>query len=277
MSTDEHAADEQVVYVYGVVAGALDLSDAPRGVEGARVVAVGDDGLTALSSLVPARDYAPESVEARSGDVSWLGPRAEAHDAVLTWTSDRAEVVPFTMFTLFSGSDTVRAMLRERRGPLEDVLSRVRGAREYTLRVYQQSAPVDDAVLARSSPRIAELEKLVAGATPGQRYLLERKLERARREERSRSGAAVAADVAATIAAHSVDLVRSPLPPSLAPSPAGDAVARAVLDASFLVKRERVDDLRGALGALVEQYEPRGFRFELTGPWPAYHFARTGG
>jgi hypothetical protein len=273
VTTDERAADEQVVYVYGVVAGKLDLSHAPPGVEDAIVVAVEEDALAALCSFVAAREYTGESIESRAGDVEWVGPRATAHDAVLTWASDHVEVVPFSMFTLFSGIDAVRSMLRERRDSLSDALARVRGASEYMLRVFRSNVPMGDSALAESNPRIAELEKLAAGATPGQRYLLERKLEKARREERSRSGAVVAANVAATLAAHSVELVRSQLPPSTD----DDAGARAVLDASFLVKREQVDELRTALGELVEQYEPRGFRFEFTGPWPAYHFARAGG
>ncbi|HEU4585484.1 MAG TPA: GvpL/GvpF family gas vesicle protein [Gemmatimonadaceae bacterium] len=271
MTTDEHAEKEQVVYAYGVVSGTLDLSTAPRGVEGAAVVAVADGDLTALCSFVSGSDYTGEPIEARVGDVEWVGPRATAHDAVLTWASDRAEVIPFTMFTLFSGTDSVKDMLRERAAPLAKTLERLRGAREYTLRVYQSAAPADDAVQVESDPRIAELERLAAEATPGQRYLLERKLERARREERSRIGAVVAADVASTLAASSVDVVRSQLPST----PEPDAGGRAVLDTSFLVKLEKVDELRAALGALVARYEPRGFRFEFTGPWPAYHFART--
>jgi hypothetical protein len=271
VTTDEHAEKEQVVYVYGVASGTLDLSEAPRGVEGAAVVAVEDRDLSALCSFVSGSDYTGEPIEERVGDVDWVGPRAMAHDAVLTWASDHAEVVPFTMFTLFSGTDSVEAMLRHRSDSLAKTLQRVRGAREYTLRVYQSAAPADDTVRVESDPRIAELEKLAAEATPGQRYLLERKLDRARREERSRSGASVAADVASMLAENSVDVVRSPLPGT--PDP--DAGGRAVVDAAFLVKLEKVDDLRAALGALVERYEPLGFRFEFTGPWPAYHFART--
>ena len=273
MVTDEHAAADQVVYVYGVAAESLDLSDAPPGVDDTRVVAVEDDALAALCSFVAARNYTGEPIESRAGDVEWVGPRATAHDSVLTWASDRVEVVPFTMFTLFSGPDAVRSMLRERRDSLSDALARVRGASEYTLRVFQSNERMDDRALAGSSPRIAELERLAAEATPGQRYLLERKLEKARRDEQSRARASVAADVASTLAAHSASVVRSPLPASLE----SDAGVRAVLDASFLVKREDVDELRSALGALVAQYEPRGFRFEFTGPWPAYHFARAGG
>lgn len=273
MGTDEHAAHEQVVYVYGVVSGTLDVSAAPPGVDGAAIVAVKDGELSALCSMVSGSDYTGESIETRVGEVEWVGPRATAHDSVLTWASDQVEVVPFTMFTLFSGTESVEAMLHSRRDSLVEALERVRGAREYTLRIYQSPAASEkEVVQMETSPRIAELEKLAAEATPGQRYLLERKLEKARREEHSRLAAAVAADAAATLAANAVDVVRSQLP--TAPDP--EAGGRAVLDASFLVKLERVDDLRAALGALVERYEPRGFRFVFTGPWPAYHFARTG-
>jgi hypothetical protein len=138
------------------------------------------------------------------------------------------------------------------------------------LRVFRSALPADGGKT-ETDPVVAELERLAAEATPGQRYLLERKLEKARREARSRTGAEVAAEVAAALATHAVEVVREPLPPASS----GDAGGRAVLDASFLVKCDRVEELRAALGALVKRHEPRGFRFEFTGPWPAYHFARA--
>jgi len=42
---------------------------------------------------------------------------------------------------------------------------------------------------------------------------------------------------------------------------------------AFLVRRERFDDFREAAERLAAAYTPLGFRFELTGPWPAYNFA----
>ena len=48
----------------------------------------------------------------------------------------------------------------------------------------------------------------------------------------------------------------------------------AVLNASFLLARAKVDEFRRALTRLVEEYESRGFRFEFTGPWPPYHFVQ---
>jgi Gas vesicle synthesis protein GvpL/GvpF len=180
------------------------------------------------------------------------------------------DVVPFPMLTLFSSSAALREMLRERRASLVETLGRVRGAREYTLRVFQAGGPLADDGLARISPRIAELERLAAAAAPGQRYLLERKLERARRDERVIADAAVASEVASTLSTHATEMVRSQLPASSTGSG-----GRAVLDASFLVQRDQLAGFSAAVGALAQRHEPSGFRFEFTGPWPAYHFAGT--
>lgn len=263
--------DEQVVYVYGVVAKPLDLSSAPCGLDDSAVSTEEENGLMALCSLLDARTYTGGEAESRAGDVEWIGPRAVAHDAVLTWASDLADVVPFPMLTLFSSAASVRAMLRERRGALLETLERVEGAREYSLRVFQSAGPAYEGALAGRSPEVVELESRVAAATPGQRYLLERKLEKARREERLLAGTSVASEVAATLSAHAAGIVRSPLPASSSGSD-----GRAVLDASFLVKRDRAEGFGAAVGALAQRHEPCGFRFEFTGPWPAYHFARTG-
>ena len=46
---------------------------------------------------------------------------------------------------------------------------------------------------------------------------------------------------------------------------------------AFLVQRESFEDFRAAAERLAERYTPLGFRFELTGPWPAYNFAEGEG
>lgn len=262
---------EQIFYVYGVAAGPLDLDRAPSGVEETAVCAEEEGGLIALYSLLDSGIYAGGEAEARAGDVEWIGPRAVAHDNVLTWASDAVDLVPFPMLTLFSSGAALRGMLREQRASLAETLGRVRGAREYALRVFQAGGQMDDRALAAMSPTIAELERVAAGAAPGQRYLLERKLERARRDERVRVSAAVVSEVVSTLSAHAAEMVRSPLP-----TPSADSDGRAVLDASFLVKRDELDGFSAAVGELANQHGPSGFRFEFTGPWPAYHFARTG-
>src|SRR6185437_15424481 len=161
-------------YVYGIVPSDSLSASPPAGLDDSAVALEPHDGVAALVSVLDSPDYAPVQLEAKSGDVDWLSPRAVAHDRVLTWASDRAAVVPLPMFSLFSGRDAVQAMLRDRGPQLERTLAHLADAREYALRIYRVDVELLD-VITTLSPRLAELAQNAASASPGQRYLLERK------------------------------------------------------------------------------------------------------
>ena len=58
------------------------------------------------------------------------------------------------------------------------------------------------------------------------------------------------------------------------PKASAEQTGAAVLNASFLVAHDRIDEFRAAVTELVRAHERRGFRVEFTGPWPPYHFTR---
>lgn len=256
-------------YVYGVASASANLSGAPAGIEDAPVSLErsGDGAIAALVSVLGADDYAPSVLEARAADVEWLSPRAVAHDRVLSWASDRAAVVPLPMFTLFSGADAVRGMLADRAAAIVSSLTRIGAHREYALRVYRVDAEVLRN-MAALSPRLRELEEAAAAVPPGQGYLLQRKLDAERKAELRAVTQRVVAEIFDALGAHAVERVRSPIPQ--VPPDAGRGVQ--VLNAAFLVSRDQYDVFQARLGALVSEHLPHGFRFDFTGPWPAYHF-----
>jgi hypothetical protein len=49
--------------------------------------------------------------------------------------------------------------------------------------------------------------------------------------------------------------------------------AEMILNSAYLVAEEQFEQFHGALVVVQERYSQRGFRYELTGPWPPYHFA----
>jgi hypothetical protein len=256
-------------YVYGIVASGAASSDAPPGLDGeaVRVEAEAECGVAAIVSELDARAYAPASIEERSGDVAWLGPRATAHDAVLTWASDRGAVIPLPMFSVFSGHDAVRDMLRQRAAELRATLARIGNARELALRVYR----LDDellAVISSLSARLQELEASAAAASPGQRYLLERKLEGEKRSEMRIVTQEIADGIVASLAEVSRGVARSPIPRATGDASRGTMV----LNAAFLVARDRLDAFQRVLTSVIARHDAQGFRFDFTGPWPPYHF-----
>ncbi len=259
---------DSVWYVYGIVPPRLDARGAPQGVEDAPVSLEHANGLAALVSALDASEYSPEHLERNTADVDWVAPRALAHDRVLSWAADRGAAVPLPMFSLFSSRDAVLAMLRDRAAQLSSALARSASGREYALRVYRVDAELLPQ-MADLSDGLAELQRAAESASPGQRYLLERKLEAARKAELRGVSQRLATDMLDELARQSVASERSPIPQTAS----ADAPGIMVLNAAFLVAPEKFPDFQRVLSEIVARHQ-RGFRFDFTGPWPAYHFVQ---
>ena len=260
---------DDLYYVYAVVPTSIAIEAAPPGIEGRAVELIADGDLAALSGRVDAATY-ERGVDHRVADVAWLAPRATAHDAVLTWASDLGAVVPLPMLSLFRSEEAVRSMLAQRRDELQSLLERLARGREYGGRIFRVDEELRRA-LSSFSTELAALEvELSSARSPGQAYLLGRKLDAARKEEIHRVASSVARDAYSELSAHALASTRDVLP-----NPTPEQTAAAVLNASFLVAHGRIDEFRAVVTTFVREYNGRGFRLEFTGPWPPYHFARS--
>jgi hypothetical protein len=262
-------AQTHVLYAYGFVRGDFDVTRAPSGLDDAKVeLAPAKGDVRALVSRLPGAQYAADILERNSGEVAWLSPRAMAHDRVLTWAQEHGGVIPLPMFTLWGG-DAALARAIGKRGPeLKRVFKRVLGADEYGVRVHRRDADmlktIDDI-----DPDLARLRAEANAASPGQRYLLERKMaDQSKQAVRSASLrlARQVFDALKPLARQSIELPLVPEQGGRAPE------ATLVLNGAFLVDRDRLDAFREALGSHVRTYQPRGLTFDFSGPWPPYNF-----
>lgn len=259
----------EILYAYGFVRGDFDAARAPAGLDDAAVeVSPVRGDVRALVSRLSASAYAPEALERSSGDVSWLGPRAMAHDRVLTWAQEHGGVIPLPMFTLWGGAAALAREITKRAGELKAVLARVEGADEFGVRVHRRDADML-ANIDALDPEIARLRAEAGAASPGQRYLLERKMEGAAKQAVRAASQRLARQVFDELTPIARQSVALPLVP-----PQGDRPpdATLVLNGAFLVDRGRLDEFRAALGAHVRTYQPRGLTFDFSGPWPPYNF-----
>jgi hypothetical protein len=232
------------------------LTNPPTGLDGAPVTLVPVADLVALVSELPNGEYDPATVEARLADIDWLSPRAIAHDSVVSWASDTGGVVPFPMWVLFRDAPSLRSGLAPRVAEFHRALERVTPGREYSVRVFAFKDR-----LAALSPAVAQLESEIENATPGQRYLLERKLDGVRQTEVREVSASVSSSVHEELSKLSLGATTEPAPKSAA-----------ILNAAYLVSRAAPEPFQAKLTDLIHKFEPLGFRFEFTGPWPPYHF-----
>jgi Gas vesicle synthesis protein GvpL/GvpF len=259
-------------YVYGIVRDSFDASLAPPGVDDTKVTVVRRGRIAALASSVPETIYGSSAVEENSGDVAWLSPRAMAHDRVLTWAQEHGGVIPMPMFSLWRSEEALSKSLASQASELTRVFERVSGADEFGLRVHRRDAVMLESIH-EVDPEMAQLRAQAQAASPGQRYLLERKLADEGKGAVRSAAQRMAKQIFEGLRAISRDALSRPLTPEQGRVP--DATL--VLNGAFLVDHEHVDEFRAAVGAHVRDYQPRGLAFDFTGPWPPYNFVSQRG
>ena len=260
----------RVFYVYCVGRrGEMEprVAGAPGAIEeGAGVEAVVGGDLAAAASAVPAEDYGEEGFESRLGDAVWTAERAMRYERVVEHFAARGAVVPLRFGTIYLSRERVARMLAEKEEELKAVLSRLGGREEWGVNVYCDRARLKE-VIAQVSPRLREMGEQAAQAPPGQGYLIGKKIEALRDEETRAEIRRAASAVEGALASASEGSARLRVLKSEA-GEHGETVAKL----AFLVARERFADFRGAAERAAAEHIDRGFRLELTGPWPPYNF-----
>ncbi|HEX7240320.1 MAG TPA: GvpL/GvpF family gas vesicle protein, partial [Longimicrobiaceae bacterium] len=213
--------------------------------------------------------YREEALDARTTDLAWVGERGAAHEAVLLRYADAGPVLPLGLFSLHLGEERVLALLESDGERFRATLERVRGRREWGVRLWRVDAGVAEH-LDRLSPRLRELAAEMEGAPPGRRFLLQKKRDAMRRDELRAVGADAAREA--------FDALRGAAAESRAlalPARQGDEGRAMVLNAAFLVDEARFPEFQRAVTEAAGRWGGAGFELEFTGPWPPYHF--TGG
>jgi hypothetical protein len=250
------------VYVYAVlpepVAGELE------GIDAHPVRWISEGGLAAAVSDVPSEDFDEQPLNERVRDMSWLGPRAVAHQEV----NDRLHAagdasVPLTFGTVFRDDERVRQLLREQAAVLAERLGAVRGCAEWVVALHLLREPDAD-YLAHASEAIQTLHAEIAASTPGRAHLLRRRLAQLHRDEARRLQSDAAADVLTALRQACVAVYAEPLPT--------DTVERPLMRASVLVRRAAETHFLNEIERLRAHWPEPVYRLLLTGPWPAYRF-----
>jgi hypothetical protein len=263
---DAHVSD--VIYLYGFVPAAAPAPPALAGVGDAAVELVPLGAVSAVVSRLPAADWSAARVEARLEDLAWVGEQGLAHERVVLWFVDHAEILPARLFSMYTDEAALRAAAAPRDDMLRTQLDRLGGRREWNLKV-----AYDPNELGRRGGEVSdELRRMddeIAGASPGRRYLLQRRRTDLTRREVTRAARRLADELLDALRPHAEAVQALPL--------AEDADSgTVVLAAALLVSRAGEAALRAEAEPRIEQLSSLGMTISFTGPWAPYRFMDSG-
>ena len=226
------------------------------------------DELAALASLVPRASYSEESLAEHLSDASWTAVRAMRHETVMEYVARRVSVVPLRFGTIYLERAGVERMLEEKRTELAHIIERLRGREEWGVNLYCDQSTLLSSITS-VSPVLRELSERAAEASPGQSYLMQKKIDTLRVDEARAALTRIIDEIEQTLAASSEDAKRLRVL-KVEATEYGELKAKF----AFLVNRSGFETFRDAAERLAQEHQAAGVRLELTGPWPAYNFTR---
>ncbi len=225
------------------------------------------EALTAIASRVPLATYSEVPLTKHLTDPTWTAARAMRHEHVVEHFAKRTGVAPLRFGTIYLERAGIERMLLEKEKDLVEIIGRLRGREEWGVNVHCDPAKLMAGITSISS-RLRDLAKQAEESSPGQAYLMQKKIAALRVDEARAEISRVVDEVEKTLRASSDDGKRLRVL-KVEATEFGELKAKF----AFLIKQSAFEDFRAAAEELARENEAVGIRLELTGPWPAYNFA----
>ena len=264
------------LYIYGVVRwdGPTEVLRSVGVDSVGRVEFLPQGQVAAAFSFVRLQDFSEDRVREllRSGDTRWMEEKVLLHATVLQELMQRGPVIPMRFGILFRNQERVCEILKAQENESKALLAHVEGKVEWGVKVFVDEQALREAVL-KEDPDAAALQRRLKTASPGVAYLHKKKLDLVVEERASEFLPLWAGEIHTTLA----EVSREAVPLGLPDLGRGEQSPAMALHSAYLVSEDETARFRDVLEWLGRVWADRGLRFDLSGPWPPYHFARLSG
>jgi Mg2+ and Co2+ transporter CorA len=244
-----HQVAEEGKYVYCVIKRADPYEFGPLGIggEGRLVYTVHYRDLAAVVSDTPIRIYDPTR------------ENVLAHELVNETVMRTFTVIPMSFGTIFRTQEDIIELLKSTYRAFDEVLDKMRGKIEIGLKVLWDRDQVG-ARIEQSDDQIRRLKEEITSNAQSSTYFARMQLGRLIESALESAATSYVTDIHESLKAAAVA--------SRSNKPIGD---RMIMNAAYLIEREREHQFDQVVKALSKKYEGL-LSFKYTGPWPPYNF-----
>lgn len=239
--------------------------------------------LEAVVSKVSLQEFDSEAIRIRAqNDLKWIKEKAITHEKVIEeamrknvepaesghgW-SETLSLIPLKFGTIFKGEEALKETLTRHYEPFKATLERLEGKEEWSAKVYLTDTKKIEQMIKEESEVIREGEKEMASLPEGMAYFIEKELEELLLKERDRELRKVQKEFFERLKTYAEEaregrILEKEFTGRLEPM---------VLNASYLIRKERIEDFKLEADRIGEQLTRKGLSLELSGPWPPYNF-----
>jgi hypothetical protein len=221
--------------------------------------------LTAVVSVVSLKEFCGPDAEARLQDLSWIGPRACWHEAVVEEAMRYSPIFPVPFGAIFSSSGKLQDFLRCRHDQIVSFLDQVAGREEWAVKGLLDTTRAKQSFFSEILNSTLPDRKTL---TPGRRYFEEKRLLKQMEKEWQLRLESIGKELADDLSRHASAFCRR----QIFSREASGTDAAMILNWAFLVHRNLLPAFHACFDQNNARYRDLGLHLQLSGPWPPYSF-----
>ncbi|WP_249870430.1 GvpL/GvpF family gas vesicle protein [Oceanobacillus saliphilus] len=265
---------EKLVYLYGIIpTKEKEKHPLPslKGLDGeSDVYSLPFDELDAVVCELDPVEYGEKELEKKTNDAKWLHEKAFHHHEALMKLYENYPIIPMKFCTIYSNHDSLLQTINHHKQRMMEMLDDIADKEEWILKIYCEADKVKQGVASYNEAIEAKKEE-IASMSPGRQYLEKRKLDQLIDQETEKEKRAFSEKIHKELAALSVDSEVKKIWKK-------DVTGRTeemCWNSVYMLNKSVVDDFLSIVKHQQEKWSVSGWHFELTGPWPSYHFAKV--
>lgn len=265
---------DRLIYLYGLIPATETSSYFPsfQGFDGqSKLYTIELDKVTAIVCDLDPNEYSEEIIKDKiDDDMEWLKEKAfHHHETLLSLYKVYNSIIPLTFCTIYKSEQSLYNSLRLNEEQFQETFQSLEGNEEWNLKIYCNEDRLKEDVR-NNHPEIEAKRQEIDTLPPGRQFFEKKKLEKKIETELE--------NVKSRVCESSHDRLttfsdRAEVKRNLSKDTIGmkDNMA---WNSVFLVPIHHVDTYLEEIKRIEKDLGQNGWRFEVTGPWPAYHFSR---
>ncbi|NQU67385.1 MAG: GvpL/GvpF family gas vesicle protein [Candidatus Marinimicrobia bacterium] len=225
------------------------------------------DNFYVIIKYVSNSEFSEENFKKNISDILWVESNAREHIMVISKVMESGTVIPFKFGTIYKTKTSLKKFITDYSSSLIENFHNIQGKEEWSVKIYCNRKVLSEQI-DELSEETATLEKKIMASSPGKAFLFKRKKEDLIETEMNRLNNSYGQEYYDEFK----NLSESTRLNNLLPKEFTGTENTMILNATFLVSKNRVNDFKSTVDKLIKKDEKFCFIIEATGPWPPFSF-----
>ncbi len=255
------------------------------GIDGGKIFPISYQDLEAVVSEVSLEEFGSEEIQKRAQeDLGWIKSKALIHQNVIQEAMELKDlpyplqedplknknlktVIPMKFGTIFKTKEKLEETFKKYYSQFKENLKNLAGKQEWSVKAYLNRKAFEKEIKG-VSPVVQEKEKEIAHLPEGVAYFMQKQID----EVASKEADKVLQDYGENFFEILKKYAETGTKGKILAKELTERSLPMVLNMIFLVSEEKLENFVKEIDKLKEEYKPKGFNFEYSGPWPPFNF-----